>query len=97
MPEPVAAADREVRLDAALLKRLSVLSSDVSSKLYAFIHRKFARNKDEAAVTLYTFSIAMMLGFALRAMPDLDHIADEINVLWRILGLPFRVSFERVE
>jgi hypothetical protein len=69
----------------------------VSSNLYEIIRRKFARNRDEAAITLYTFSIAMMLGFALRAMPDLDNIADEVNVLWRILGLPFRVSIQRVE
>jgi hypothetical protein len=86
-----------VHFDAALLTRLCDLASEVGQKLYEIVRRKFARNQDEAATTLFTFAISAILGRALLAFPDVDSITGQINALWRILGVPFRITIDRVQ
>lgn len=86
-----------VRLDAGLLKRLLDLASDVGENLYKVVRRTLARGKDEAAVTLFVLAINAMFGRMLMAFPDIEGVAPQINALWRILGIPFRIEITRVQ
>jgi hypothetical protein len=95
MSEPQT-ADR-VHLDAAVLTRVVDLASLTGERLYKIVLARFARNKDATAITLFTFAICAMLGRAIQAFPDTDSITGQINALWRVLGVPFRVRIDRVQ
>jgi hypothetical protein len=94
MPKPTPATD-EVQMDAELLQSLGDIACTAGNQLYEVIKQRLAHGRDEAAVTLHMLAVNMILGMMLKHHPNAEQVAPQVNVLWKLLKVPFHMTLDR--
>ena len=82
-------ADTPLPIDLSTLHRLASICEPHSHAIMAGIRAEFG--EDDAA-TLYVLELAMLLGVALRTIPNADRAPAGVAHVWSLLGVPFSLE-----
>lgn len=84
--------DAPIEISHALLDEVARVAEPHHHAMLTAIREHFG---DDTAQTMHTIALAMMLGVALKAIPNAHRAPDGVALVWAAMGVPFVLEAKR--